>query len=291
MNLSKNKSLILLHLIILIWGFTGILGKLITLPSDVIVWHRMIISFISLYIIYSFQKNTNNNKSNFQLSYFFIGILIAIHWIFFFESIKLSTVSLALICLSSVSLFTAILEPIMQKRTIRLYEIILSIFVTIGIGVVFNYENTYSTAIILAITSAFFASIFTILNYQLIQKDHDSLSITMWEMFGGSCVLTIYLLLNNKFNTSIIPVNMDILYILILATICTSFAFYASIEVMKKLTPFTVNLSVNLEPIYAIILAIIIFGEQEKMSSQFYIGACIIVSTIIINTIIKRKTN
>ena len=211
MNLSKNKSLILLHLIILIWGFTGILGKLITLPSDVIVWNRMIISFISLYIIHLFQKNTNNNKINFQLSYFFIGILIAIHWIFFFESIKLSTVSLALICLSSVSLFTAILEPIMKKKTIRLYEVILSIFVTIGIGVVFNYENTYSTAIILAIASAFFASIFTILNYQLIQKGHDSLSITIWEMFGGSCVLTIYLLLNNNFNTSNIPSSMEIL--------------------------------------------------------------------------------
>jgi len=290
MNLSKNKSLILLHIIIFIWGFTGILGKIINLSSESIVWNRMTIAFISLFIISLFKKLININIKSICI-YCFIGLLIAIHWIFFFESIKLSTVSLALICLSSGSLFTAILEPLFQNRKIRLYELLLSTLVIIGIVIVFNYEILYHQAIILAILSALFAALFTVMNHKLIQKGHSAINITLWEMFGGAIALTLYLISHNKFTLEIIPVGVDVLYIIILGLICTAFAFYGSVEVMKKLTPFTVNLSVNLEPIYAIILAIIFFGEEERMSNQFYIGAFIIISSVMINTIIKRNAN
>ena len=291
MNLSKNKSLILLHIIIVIWGFTGILGKMINLQSEAIVWNRMTIAFISLIAITIFaKKSLKVNTKNFT-KYCLIGFFIAIHWICFFEAIKLSTVSLALVCLSSVSLFTAILDPLIQNKRILTYEILLSLFVILGITIVFNNETHYSNAIILSIVSAFFAALFTVLNHQLIQNNHKAINITTWEMFGGAGIMTLYLIFNNQLNLSILPTGKDIIYIIILALVCTSFAFYASIEVMKKIKPFTVNLSVNLEPIYTIILAVIIFGDEEKMSLGFYLGAVIILISILINTIIKQKKN
>jgi drug/metabolite transporter (DMT)-like permease len=289
MNLSKNKSLILLHIIIIIWGFTGILGKIINLHSDAIVWNRMTIAFLSLISITLFtKKKLELSKINF-IKYCSIGFLIAIHWICFFEAIKLSTISLALICLSSVSLFTAILEPLIQNKRILIYEIILSLFVIVGITIVFNNETHYSKAIILSVISAFFAALFTVLNHKLIKENHKALSITTWEMFGGASIITLYLILNNKFNVSILPKGIDIIHITILSLICTSFAFYASVIIMRKVKPFTVNLSVNLEPIYTIILAVIIFGDEEKMSTGFYVGAIIILMSILINTIIKQS--
>lgn len=290
MNLSRNHSLVLLHIIILIWGFTGILGKLIDLNSYAIVLHRMSIAFIALigFQILKFKKSNISIKH--MITYCLIGFLIAIHWISFFEAIKLSTVSLALICLSSISLFTAILEPLIQKKRIQIYELMLSSLVILGITIVFKYENLYSPAILLSILSAFFAALFTVLNHQLINNNHNALVITTWEMLGGAVFVATYMLLNNNLNPTIFPNGIDIVYVIILSVICTAFAFYASIEIMKKITPFTVNLSVNLEPIYAIILAILIFGEEEKMSNEFYAGSVIIILSILLNTIIKHKT-
>tara|TARA_Y100000589_G_scaffold332150_1_gene389728 strand:+ start:13648 stop:14523 length:876 start_codon:yes stop_codon:yes gene_type:complete len=288
MDLSKKQSLVFLHLIILIWGFTGILGKLIDMSSTHIVLNRMAISFICLLVINKlFFKQLLISKKN-LITYSLIGILIAIHWICFFEAIKESTVSLALICLSSVSLFTSIIEPIFYKRKIYVHELILSLFVISGILIIFNYENLYLKAIILSIISAFFAALFTVLNHNLINQKHNSTVISSWEMFGGTIGIIIYLLFSNQFNFNIIPNKIDVLYILILSVICTAFAFSASIEIMKKISPFTVNISVNLEPIYAIILALIIFKEEEKMTTEFYIGSIIIISSIFINTLIKK---
>lgn len=290
MNLSKTQSLILLHCIILIWGFTGILGKLIDMSSEFIVWNRMLIAFFSLFIInILIHKKTFPKTKTALFNYLFIGALITIHWICFFESIKQSTVSLALICLSSISLFTSILEPLIQRKKILIYELLLSILVIIGILIIYKHESIYDNAIILAVISAFFGALFTVLNHKLIQTGHKAMIITTWEMFGGMFLLTIYLMLKKELNIEIIPTGINIAYILILALICTAFAFSASIEVMKKITPFTVNLSVNLEPIYAIILALFIFGENEKMSTEFYFGATIIIFSILVNTFVKQK--
>ncbi|MAZ58446.1 MAG: EamA family transporter [Flavobacteriales bacterium] len=290
MNLSKTQSLILLHCIILIWGFTGVLGKLIDMPSTFIVWNRMLIAFFSLFIInILIYKKTFPHTKKALFNYLFIGTLITIHWICFFEAIKQSTVSLALICLSSISLFTSILEPLIQKRKILIYELLLSILVIIGILIIYKHENIYNNAIILAVTSAFFGALFTVLNHKLIKTGHKAMIITTWEMFGGMFLLTIYLILTKELNIEIIPTGNNIIYILILALICTAFAFSVSIEIMKKITPFTVNLSVNLEPIYAIILALLIFGENEKMSTEFYFGATIIIFSILLNTFVKKK--
>ena len=191
--------------------------------------------------------------------------------------------------MSSISLFTALLEPLIEKRKILIYELLLAIFVIIGIAVIFSYEFIYYKAILFSIASAFFGALFTVLNHKLIKNGHKAMVITSWEMFGGVIFLSIYLLCTNQFNINLIPNGIDILYILILGLVCTAFAFSASIEIMKKITPFTVNLSVNLEPIYAIILALLIFGNNEKMSIEFYIGGLIILSSIFMNNFIKEK--
>ena len=289
MDLTKNKSLLLLHFIIIIWGFTGILGKMIDLPSIVIVLHRMIIASVALFLVN--YKIYNKVKTNIKdiIKYFAIGLITAIHWICFFESIKLSNVSLALICLSTISLFTAVLDPLLQKKRISFHEIILSLAVTIGIVIIFNFEAGYSKAILLSIISAFCGALFTILNHKLIKKKHKAMIITSWEMLGGVIFIVIYLLTQNEINYNIIPNKKDVIYVLILGLICTAFAFSASIEIMKKISPFTVNLTVNLEPIYAIFLAIIIFGESEIMSLEFYLGGVIIICSIFTNTLIKHK--
>ena len=155
--------------------------------------------------------------------------------------------------------------------------------------IIFSYELNYYKAIILSVISAFFGALFTVCNHQLIKQGHKSTILTSWEMLGGVIFLTIYLIITKQFNLNIIPNNIDILYTLILGLVCTAFAFCASVEIMKKLTPFTINLSVNLEPIYSIILAILIFGQDEKMSLEFYIGGFIIISSIIMNTMVKNQ--
>ena len=296
MKLFQNKNLILLHLIIIIWGFTGILGKLITIPSEFIVWNRMIIAWVTLSLINIFLfKNTFPKNKKAFISYLFIGLLIAIHWICFFEAIEQSTVSLALICLSSISLFTSLLEPLIQWKKksfdVLRFEILLSLLVIVGIAIIYRYEVNSKTAIFLGVSSAFFGALFTLFNHKLMHKNHKSMIISSWEMFGGGLFLTIYLLITKTFNSNLIPQGNDLLYILILGVICTAFAFAVSVEIMKKITPFTMNLTVNLEPIYTIILALVIFGESEQMTTQFYIGGGMIICSVFINTIFNSKKN
>ena len=290
MNLSRNKSLLLLHLIIIIWGFTGILGKLISSTSEIIVLYRMAVAFLVLIIFCKFYYKKIRTKINDLFKYFGIGLITAIHWVCFFESIKLSNVSLALVCLSTISLFTAILDPIFDKRRVSLFEVFLSIIVVFGIMIIFKFESFYYKAIILSIISAFFGAIFTILNHKLINNNHKSMIMTTWQMLGGSVFLLVYIFLKDASQLIEMPEINDFIYIIILGVFCTALAFSLSIEIMKKISPFTVNLSVNLEPIYSIILALIIFGESEIMTKGFYIGSIVIMISVFTNIIVKRKS-
>lgn len=288
MSNSNTKSLLLLHLVVFIFGFTGILGKLITLPAMQLVWLRMIIGFLGIGIfIFTAKRPIAVNRKQ-LLQYLGIGVIIAVHWIAFFESIKVSTISIALACLSTATLFTAILEPLLFKRKIRSYEIILGIFVIIGLVAIFKFEFQYKLGIILSIFCAFLASIFTVLNGQL-TKSFAPTTISWYEMLGGALVLTLYFGITEPsvFNLSAISIN-DWMYLLVLGLICTAFAFVASVLVMRHVTPFTVALSINLEPVYGILLALLIFGEEEKMTPGFYIGASIILTAVITNAYFKR---
>lgn len=242
---------------------------------------------IALYML--FRKQSFRIKKQGAWQTISVGFIIAAHWIFFFEAINQSNVSITLAAISTASLFTALLEPLFFKRRIQLYELALGLIVISGLYFIFRFETENSIGIWLGIISAFLASLFTVLNGQLIKK-YDSTRISLYELGGGVIAISLYFAF---FTHSGLPnfelSNSDWLYMLILAIICTAFAFVASVKVMEELTPFTVSLAINLEPIYGIALAILIFGDSEEMSSGFYIGTILILSSLFLNVWAKKR--
>jgi drug/metabolite transporter (DMT)-like permease len=295
-NTATFKDYFKLHAVILVWGFTGILGKVISIPSVSIVWYRTLIAVLSL-LIFLIIKRKNLLVSSANLAkYFGVGIIIALHWVFFFEALKVSTVSVTLTTLASATLFTSILEPLFFRKKIVPYEILFGSIVIGGLIMIFNFEADYQLGIIYSLISAFCASLFTTINGVFISNEGSAIKITLYEMLGAVLIITMYLGLTGNFNLETLGLFnqgmnqfwLDLFYLLILGIICTSIAFVISVEVMKKLTPFTVSISINMEPIYAIILALFFFGESEKMSFGFYIGAAMVMATIFGNGIMKK---
>ncbi len=212
------------------------------------------------------------------------------HWITFFKAIKVSNVSVALATMSTGAFFTALLEPIWYGRKIVWYEILFGVIVMLGLYLIFNVESTYVEGIVLALISALLSATFSLINGKLIQKERPSV-ISIYEMASGVVFLSIYLFFSGSFTTDFFQLSSDDwMYIFILASICTAYAFIASVKVMKYITPYTVMLTINLEPVYGIFLAFIILGESEKMDPMFYIGALVILSTVIANGILKNWT-
>lgn len=249
----------------------------------------MLIASTAIFIYLKIKKNKLLLSLKGSLVTLFTGFIIAAHWICFFEAINQSNVSVTLASLSTASLFTAILEPIFFKRRIHLYELLLGVMVIIGLYFIFAFEPENSIGIYLAILAAFLASLFTVINGRLIKR-YSSGIISFYELSGGIVAISFYLLFfkPNSFPSFDLSLN-DMIYIGILGLICTAFAFVASVKVMQDLTPFTVSLSINLEPVYGILMALIIFGDEEKMSAGFYIGALLILCSLFLNVIVKRR--
>jgi len=286
---QRFRNHIYLHLIILIWGFTGILGKLISISSVSLVWYRMSIALVGLIVFFLVTKRSFKVQWLMLAKLIGTGLIIAGHWILFFEAIKVSNVSVTLACLSSASLFTAVLEPLFFKRRIIPYELVLGGAVIAGLYLIFRFETNYTLGIIYSLISAFLAALFTVINGQFIKTTTSSV-ITIYEMLGGVLGITIYYTIQGGFPESLPwPSMADWGYLLILGLICTALAFLVSVEVMKELSPYTVSISINMEPIYAIILALLFFGDTEYMSSGFYFGAGIILLTIFGNALLKNK--
>lgn len=282
-----------MHFVVLIWGFTGILGGLINLNSYEITFFRTGIAFLSLVLIGLFirQKKKLTKREGVQL--LITGVIVGLHWITFFYSIKISTVSIAVVCMSASTLFTSILEPFIFKRKYFLSEFLLSIAVSTGVIIIFGFEIKYATGIAIGLLSAFFAALFNTLNGSFVQTISSRL-IAQYEMLGGFLTAMVFLLLTNKLTAQTFDVEaVDWLYLFILALVCTSFAFMVSVWVMKFVTPFTVSISVNMEPVYTIIIALIIDWQmgtnKEKMSEGFYLGGAIIILSILIHAYLKTK--
>ena len=288
--LSDNtKSYIHLHLIVFIWGFTAILGALISLDALPLVWFRMLfaVGFIAVFIYFK-KLSLRVSKKSF-LQFIFAGLIIALHWFTFFKAIKVSNVSVTLACLSTGAFFASLLEPILYGKKVVWYEVFLGIIVVFGLYIIFNVEGNYWEGIILALISAFLSALFAVINSKFV-KEHDATVISFYELAGGVFFFSILLLFGNSFNTDFYQLTtQDFVYLLILSSVCTAYAFIASTSVMKFLSPYTVMLTINLEPIYGIILAVLIFKEKEQMSFEFYIGALIILFTVLLNVIIKSR--
>ncbi len=277
-----------LHLIVIIFGFTGILGKLILLPAESIVLYRMSIACLSLGILLLLGGRKAKATSKNKLKWFLTGFVVCIHWFTFFHAIKLSNVSVGLVCMSSTALFTSILEPIFLKKKVRLYEILFSAIIIASMAMILSVEFQYVAGIIFGLISAALASLFTVLNSKYVLEE-SPIVISFYELMGGAILVFLYLFFMDQETLSILPSFNDFVYLFILAILATAIAFVVSIAVMKKLSPFTVSLTINLEPLYGIVLAVIIFGSDEYMSPAFYTGFAIILSTIFMNAFLKKR--
>lgn len=287
MQNDNLKSYLHLHLIVFIWGFTAILGALISLEALDLVWFRMTFAVLIIVIYVWIKKVKLQVSKKIFIKLIFLGLIIALHWLTFFKAIKVSNVSVTLACLSTGALFTSILEPFFYKKRVVLYEVFFGLLVVGGLYIIFQVEGNYLEGIVLALTSAFLSALFSVMNGKLAQK-FDSALISFYELLGGVFFLSIFLLFTGSFGGEFFNLSgFDLFYLLILSSVCTAYAFIASVKVMKHISPYTVMLTINLEPIYGIILAVFIFKEKEQMSPAFYLGALIILATVVANGIVK----
>ena len=287
---ERHRNILLLHFTVLIWGFTGVLGDLISVSALHLVWYRVLIASVTLFIYFKIRKKNIHVSSQDLIKFLGVGLLVGLHWICFFYSIKISTVSVTLVTLSSLTLFTAILEPIFYKRSISKGDIVVGLIIIVGIYLIFKFEIQYWQGIIFGLLAALFASIFSILNGKMVKTSSPSI-ITFYEMIGAWIGVSVILLLTGEFNQEMLLSQTDLVYLILLGSICTALAYVIGVAVMKELSAFTVALTTNLEPVYGILLAMLIIGQKEKMSLGFYAGAVIILGAVFVYPIVKTRIN
>ena len=286
---EKYKYQIWLHVAVFIFGTTGVLGKLISLDSFHLVWYRLSIAVVAFFAILYVGKSDMRIGRRPLIKVLGTGFVLVIHWITFFEAIKRSNVSVALVCLSSTAFFTSILEPLYYRRKMAWHEPFFGLCIIVGLYFVFSFEFEYLGGIILGIVSALFAAWFTVLNALLVHET-DAKTITLYELLGALGSLTLLLLVIGGFNVEQMTLSgNDFGWLLILGTAGTAFSFYLSVQLVKRLTPYTFVMTINLEPIYAMILAVLVWPESETMSGGFYLGAAIVVAMIFINALVSKR--
>ncbi|MDG2194047.1 MAG: DMT family transporter [Polaribacter sp.] len=289
MQESKPYQYLQLHFIVFIWGFTAILGALISIDAIPLVWFRMLLAVLFMlgYLIIKKKRFSVDKKTLFK--FLFTGIVIALHWITFFKAIKVSNVSIALVTMSTGAFFTSLIEPLFFKRSIKAIEIILGMLVIGGLYIIFNFESQYSLGIMYALISSFLAALFSVLNGLFIKKNTAEV-ISFYQLLFGVLFVTVFLIVTGSFSLEFINLSgIDWFYLILLSSVCTAYAFTVSVKVMKHVSPYTVMLTTNLEPIYAIVLALLIFGEKEKMNPEFYYGAFIVLFVVLLNGVIKNR--
>ena len=288
-----KREFMKLHLSILISCFTGILGRVIKANGILLVWDRFLITCLFFMAILVFTKKfcIVHLKEFFKIAG--LGALLAIHWILFYGSIKLSNVSVALVSFSTLGLFTAILEPIINKKSFSYREFFYSMITMAGIALIFSFDLNHRIGIVWGVLSAGAASLFTIFNKRVMVR-HTSNTMLFYELLGGlittSLILPFYLKMAGI--QTIIPTFHDLFYLFILSLCCTVWLYKLEIQVLKKMSAFTVNLTYNLEPVYTIILAMLIFNEAKELNFTFYIGMGLIVMSVILQMIaVKRESS
>ena len=287
---DRGKSLLHLHFLIFLWGFTSILGALIHLDSLPLVWYRMSIATVMIAIYFVlFSRNSFQIHAGALKYYILGGVLISVHWVLFFYAIKISSISLTLSILSSASLMTSILEPIFYKRRFRSYEVFFGLFVILGLYLIFGVQQENLMGIIAALACTLLSVLFSLLNGKLI-KAYPANNISFYQLLTGALVMSFAMAFTLETPAVLFELSWeDWLWLFLLSSVCTAYATIASVVILKHITPFTMMISLNLEPIYAIVFSLLIFGEKELMSPQFYIGVLIILGGVIGNGIYKRQ--
>ncbi len=278
-----------LHFIVILLGFTAILGALISLPSVSLVWYRMLLAFAGLWIYLKWKKIPLGLSGKTLISLFGIGVVVALHWITFFHAVKVSNVSVTLGVFASATLFTSILEPWMQKRRVFWIEVLIGLVIMAGIYIIFQYEFRYIEGILYALLSAFLNGLFAVMNRNISNRHHPVV-ISFYEMAGGFIVISVFFLVTRQFDLQMFRMQgLDWMYLLILGLLCTSYAFTAIVHIMKTLSAYTVILAINLEPVYGILMARLFFPFTETMSAGFYLGTLIIMASVFSYPYLRRK--
>ena len=286
---GKTRSYLLLHLIVFIWGFTGVLGGLISIGGTQLVWYRMLIASVILFAWLSYTRTSMRLPRKVLLKLTFVGLLIAIHWILFFTAIKVSNVSITLAMFSMGAFFAAVFEPLFYNRKMLWYEILFGLVIIGALSLILNVEFRHFSGMVLALISVFFGVMFTLINGKL-TMEYDPKVITLYEFISGFGFVAVYILVTGGYSADFFVLSaIDWGLILLLASVCTAYAFTASVEVMRRLTPYTVMLTTNLEPVYGILLAWFLIGENERMSTGFYFGAAVIIGVVVLNAVVKRR--
>ena len=285
------KNQFYLHFIVFIWGFTAILGALITVNALTLVWYRVLIASITLFLFFKIKKVPFHENYGDLFKFLIGGILIAIHWITFFHAIKISTISTTLVTMSSSAFFVVLLQPLFGIKKFTWYELLLAVFAVAGFVIIFNVDKVNTSGLFVALISAFLVAVFSIYNGNLIKKYKGS-KIAFYELVFATLFISIILIVQGEFSKDFFNLKQtDWIYIIVLAVICTAFPFVVATNLLKKMSPFTIVLTNNLEPVYGIILAVLIFGDKEKMSLQFYLGAILILCSVLVNAFLKNKLN
>jgi len=278
---TMKGTLIRLHAAVFLWGFTGVLGRAISLNEGWLVWWRMLITVISLWVLFYSLKKINRIPLKDFLKIAAIGTVLSIHWLFFYGSIKYANVSIALTCLSTTGLLSAVIEPLFFRRKINPYELALGIFALGGIALIYITNLSYSVGIFIGLLSAVFTVLVSVMNKKLI-TGYTAESITLYQLTGGFLGLTVLLPLYNFLfpATRMVPHQWDWLWLVILSWCCTIFTFMLYIKALRNISAFTLNLTLTLEPVYGIILAFLLYHENKTLSSSFFIGFGLILAAV-----------
>jgi len=281
-----TKAFLQLHAAVFLAGFTGVLGRLIELNEGWLVWYRMLLSSLLLLLIFFIRKQSIRIERKYLLQCIGIGALIALHWVFFYGSIKYANVSIALVCFAATGSFTAFLEPLLHQRRLDLVEVLLGLLVLFGIYLIFHFDVQFKTGILLGVAAAFLSALFPIFNKRLIQHI-PAANLTLYELGGGWLMLSMLLPLYLQFSPAekYIPSWKDWFWLFMLALFCTVLAFQLSVSALKKISPFTANLTYNLEPVYGILLAFLLYNENKDLGKGFYWGILLIVASVVIQTV------
>lgn len=286
-----NKHYLLLHVIVFMWGFSPILGRLITADVWQLVWFRLIltISVMFLYLKFTKQELIVSKKHFRQLTG--VGLIIAVHWLAFYQAIKVSNISVTMVAFSTGTLFSSIIEPIFFKRRVRFYEVVIGLIIMAAIALIFSIESHYWLGIILGILAAFTSALFSVFNSILAHQVKSSV-LSFYELTAAAAGLTIFVILNGNFNANFFVLDQNsIIGLLLLSIVCTVVPFITSVNLSKYISPYTIVLTVNLESVYAIIWAILFFAENKEVKPTFYLGMVIILFAIFLNTWLRKLSD
>jgi drug/metabolite transporter (DMT)-like permease len=280
-----KKAMLQLHAAVFLWGFTGVLGRAISLDSVWLVWYRLLITVVSLWVLFLALRRVKLLPLKSILGISGIGFILALHWVCFYGSIKYANVTISLTCLSTTALISSFLEPLILRKRFDLLEILLGLFAIAGIVIIYNTHIQFSVGIVIGLAAAFLTVLTSVLNKRIVDK-YETEQMTIYQLSGGFIGLSILLPFYQYLFPSgqLAPTTSDWIWLVVLSWVCTIFTFFLYLQSLKKVSAFTLNLVLTLEPVYGIILAFLFYKENEHLSNWFYLGFALITVAVIFHT-------